>query len=115
MPVSMDFLRRHLKDRGHLLDRQQEKVAQDERTASLVVDVFERFAEEPRDFNAARRGAVQREPAALAGDETARAVETRQEWLQRAGRPAAIALALRQRGLHRDPIQPCGEFRTRWK
>src|SRR5437762_9184968 len=71
MPVSTDFLWRRVKDRGDLVDWQQEKVAQDERTAGLIVDAFERFAEEPRDFNPARGVAVQREPAALARDETA--------------------------------------------
>jgi len=51
MSVSTDRLRRGLQDGGHLVDRQQKKVAQDERTASLIVDALERLAEEPRDFN----------------------------------------------------------------
>jgi len=115
MRISTDRLRRRLKDGGHLVDRQQEKVAQDECTASLVVDAFECLAEESRDLNRPRRAAVKLGPATLAGDETACAVETRQEWLQRAGRPVGIALPLGQCGLHGDPIQPCGELRTRWK
>ncbi len=54
-------------------------------------------------------------PPALARHQTACAVERGEQRLQRVRGPPALAPPLRQRGAHRDPVQPRAEARARWK
>src|SRR5437899_4536014 len=106
MRVLAHALRRLLQDHGHLLDRQLNEVAQDEGSAGAIVDAFERLTQQPGDPDLLRRAAVELGPAALGFDETACAVEGGQQVLKRAPRIAAVGLSVRQRGLHRDSVQP---------
>src|SRR5712692_11111978 len=98
MRVLADRTRRDFQDCGRFVDRQLEQVAQDERSARLVVAALERLAQEPADLDPSRGVVIELEPAALARQEMACAVERRQERLQRARWLAAVALPLRQCG-----------------
>src|SRR6266849_1155681 len=115
MRFSTDHARRGFQDRACFVEGQLEKVAQHERGTGVVVDALERFTQYPGDFHLFHNGPVDVPPPALARHQTACAVERGEQRLQRVRGPPALALALRQGGAHRDPVQPRGEARARWK